>query len=141
MSARNNIVIIGNIGKFPEIKQVGENKVCKFSVAVKSSRKEKGAENYTTDLFNIETWNKSNIEYIEKYLKVGDSVSVSGELNIDQWTNQQGQKGQTVVIRNCDVSIVVFGKGHDQGAAVNTAQPAQQQAQTQPEQTGDDLPF
>lgn len=69
----NKIIIIGNITKDPETFEINEKVKANFSVAVNY-----GKDN--VDYFNVVCWDKI-AENVEKYLKKGSKVGVSGSIH------------------------------------------------------------
>lgn len=77
-----NLDIIGNLGRDPELKFTADGKaVASFSVAV--SRKLKDAEE--TAWFRVSVWDKQ-AEACNQYLRKGSKVFVSGRLACDKAT-------------------------------------------------------
>lgn len=74
----NNVTLVGRLTADPELKEVGENKVCNFSVAVQRSYK--NAEgNYEADFINCSVWNQI-AENLCEYCHKGDIVGIIGSL-------------------------------------------------------------
>jgi single-strand DNA-binding protein len=88
----NNITLIGNIGRDPETRQVGNNTVAKFSLATSRSYTNKQGEKVTdTSWHDIEAWG-AQAEVIAKYCQKGHKLAVIGELRYDKYTNKDGQE-------------------------------------------------
>lgn len=78
----NKFIGIGRLTAEPQIKEVGGKQLANFSIAInRAFNKEQ------TDFISCVVWGKS-AEYIGKYAKKGQLVSVEGELNI----NKSGDK-------------------------------------------------
>ena len=73
----NKIWICGNISTELNLKEIGNNKLCEFSVAVRRDEK-------TTDFINCVVWNKQ-AENLVKYQSKGSKVSVLGSLCVDSY--------------------------------------------------------
>jgi single-strand DNA-binding protein len=85
------IIIMGNIGKDPELKQAGGTAICNFPVAVsKSWKDESGDKQEKTEWFNIVAFRKT-AEFAAKYLTKGRSVLIEGEMQTRSW-EKDGQK-------------------------------------------------
>jgi single-strand DNA-binding protein len=50
-----------------------------------------GERNEATDWFSVEAWNRLG-EICQEYLHKGSLVFVEGELHIDQWENDKGER-------------------------------------------------
>ena len=86
----NNITILGRIGQEPELRDVGENKVVKLSVAVKSfSKRGDGPTQEDTTWFSVIAWNKI-AENCAKYLEKGSQVAVEGRMSSRKYTPEGG---------------------------------------------------
>lgn len=73
----NKIWICGNISTELNLKEIGNNKLCEFSVAVRRDEK-------TTDFINCVVWNKQ-AENLVKYQSKGSKISVLGSLCVDTY--------------------------------------------------------
>lgn len=74
----NNVILIGRLTKDVEIKEVGENKVANFTLAVQRSYKNSDGE-YEADFINCVAWN-GVADNMSEFLKKGDLVGVKGSL-------------------------------------------------------------
>ena len=81
--------ITGNVGKDPQARQVGNNQVADFTVAVRQKRPDRNG-NYGVDWVRCSVFGKRS-DTIMKYFHKGDNVALSGQWSINQWTNQQGE--------------------------------------------------
>lgn len=73
-------MLLGRVGKDPEIRQVGEGKVSSFSIATTESKKDSnGKWQNVTEWFNVERWGDL------KWVKKGDLVHVDGKLEIQKY--------------------------------------------------------
>jgi single-strand DNA-binding protein len=81
MSARNQFIFIGNVGKDPELKTTGNGTAyCNVSVAVNKRYKDDSGETKTlTNWFSVTLWGKK-AETLSKYIKKGATIAVNGEL-------------------------------------------------------------
>lgn len=103
MAGLNKVLIIGNLGRDPEMRYTPSGApVTNFSVAV--SRRWKtpdGEQKEETEWFDVECWNKL-AETANNYLSKGKQVFIEGRLRTDSWEDQQsGQKRyRTRVVAN-----------------------------------------
>lgn len=80
--AVNRVILIGNVGKTPEVKTIGTNVVANFSVATteKGYKTKSGAEvAERTEWHNISVWGKL-AEVAEKYVDKGAKIYIEGKL-------------------------------------------------------------
>lgn len=86
----NKILLIGNLGKDPEVRYTQDgNAVAHFSLGVRRSFGRDG--NYETDWFNCACFGK-RAEVVEKHLRKGSKIGVTGEMQQNNYTNKEGQK-------------------------------------------------
>jgi len=97
MANLNKVMIIGNVGKEPEMRFTPSGKtVTSFSVAVNS----KFGETESTEWFYCVTWNKL-AETCNQYIVKGQQVFVEGRLQTKSWEGDDGVKHyKTEVIAN-----------------------------------------
>ena len=94
----NKVIMMGRLTRDPEIRySTGEKSMCiaRFSIAV--DRRQKGKDGVDADFFNCSSFGKQG-EFVEKYLKKGTKILLSGRIQNDNYTNRDGQKVQTVQI-------------------------------------------
>ena len=90
---------MGRLTRDPEIRySQGDNSmaIAKFSLAVDRRFKRQGDE-VTADFFNCTAFGKQ-AEFVEKYLKKGTKIVVTGRIQNDNYTNKDGQKVYSVQI-------------------------------------------
>ena len=83
----NKFILQGRLTKEPETKytQNSNKLVCAVSIAVDRRFGEK-----KTDFFNLIAWEKTG-EFISKYFKKGQQISVVGRIEMDSWQDDQGK--------------------------------------------------
>ena len=95
----NKAILMGRLTRDSEIRySQGDNSmaIAKFSLAVDRKFKKQGDE-VTADFFNCTAFGKQ-AEFVEKYLKKGTTVVVTGRIQNDNYTNKDGQKVYSVQI-------------------------------------------
>lgn len=108
-SSLNRVMIIGNVGREPELRYTPEGTATsRFSVAV--NRRRLGPDNVWQDeepeWFTVVVW-RDLAEKVDAYIKKGQKVYVDGRLQTRKWTDPQGvEKRFTDLIAN---RIVVMG--------------------------------
>jgi single-strand DNA-binding protein len=97
----NKVILIGNLGKDPEIRFAPDNsKIATFSIATSESWKDKstGERKDKTEWHKIVIFNPNLAEITEKYIKKGSKVYVEGQLQTRKWTDQQGVEKYTTEV-------------------------------------------
>jgi len=92
-SLRNNVQLIGNLGKEIELKTTPSGKyVTTFSIATKEAYKNQAGETIEdTQWHNIVAWGKQ-AELLSKFLKKGSKVYVQGKLMHRSYDDANGFK-------------------------------------------------
>ncbi len=95
----NKVMIIGNLGKDPEMKYTQQGTpVTSFSVAVSRSWKSPdGQMQDETEWFRVVAWERL-AEQCNEYLRKGSKVYIEGRLQTRDWTGQDGQKRYTTEV-------------------------------------------
>jgi len=95
----NKVLLIGNLGKDPEMKYTPQGKpVATFSLAVSRSWKGNDGEwKDETEWFRIVAWDKL-AETCNEYLRKGSKVYVEGRLQTRKWEGQDGQPRESVEV-------------------------------------------
>jgi len=113
----NSISIAGVLGKDPELKQVGQDQVLSFTVA-DSQGKEK-----PTLWWNCQMWGK-RATTLQQYMAKGQKVTVSGNLQMREYTDKNGDKKTAMDVRVNDVALQ--GGGEQAPKAAPARQPQRQ---------------
>lgn len=95
----NKVILMGRLTRDPEVRySQGDSQLAigKFSIAVDRRFKKQG-DTVTADFFNCTAFGKQ-AEFVEKYLKQGTKVVVTGRIQNDNYTNKEGQKVYSVQI-------------------------------------------
>ena len=101
MSSVNKTILVGRLGKDPEVRKTPNGAtVCSFSIATSEKYKDKqGNQQEETEWHNIVAWNKT-AECLGQYLRKGSLVYLEGKLKTDSWEDNGVKKYKTNVIVN-----------------------------------------
>jgi single-strand DNA-binding protein len=93
MAGVNKVILVGNLGKDPELKYLEGNIArANFSIATSEFHKDKsGNKIEQTEWHNIVVW-RSMAESAEKLLKKGTQIYLEGKLQTRQWIDKDGNK-------------------------------------------------
>jgi len=87
----NKAMIIGHLGKDPEVRAAGGSTVANFNVATSESWVDKqGQKQEKTEWHRIQIWGKA-ADFCGKYLKKGSKVYVEGKIQTRKFTNKEGK--------------------------------------------------
>ena len=147
----NKVILLGNVGKDPEIKATASGTVvATFSIATSERFKDKtGNWQDRTEWHNLVAYQRT-AEIVRDYVKKGNKLYVEGRLQTSSWDDKTtGQKKYKTEIIVGDLSLLSGrGEGESSGGGYsksNTASfdqrgPAEDYAQST-EITDDDIPF
>jgi len=119
MAGVNKVIIVGNLGRDPEIKYTQSNvPVANFSVATSESWKDKATDEWQekTEWHRVVAW-RHLAERAEKYLRKGKQVYIEGKLETRKWQGQDGQDRYTTEIIAREMQIL--GRRDDNEMAAN----------------------
>ena len=100
MPSVNKVMLLGNLGRDPEVRTFPNgDSVCNFSIATSTSWKDKtsGEKKEKTDWHNIVMYRKL-AEIAGEYLKKGSSIFVEGSLQTRKWQTKEGQDRYTTEV-------------------------------------------
>ncbi len=82
-------IVVGRLGRDVELKEYGENKVARFSVATSYYQMSGGDKTEQTEWYNVSVWNKV-AENCAKFLSKGSLVLVEGTIQTRTYKNSDG---------------------------------------------------
>lgn len=93
MRGVNKVILIGNLGKDPEIQFLeGNIAVAKFSLATTEKFKDKEGKVFSqTEWHNIVVW-RGLAEMAQKYIKKGNRVYLEGRLKTRHWEDKEHRR-------------------------------------------------
>jgi single-strand DNA-binding protein len=145
----NKVILIGNLGKDPEVKYTPSGTaVAKFSLATNERYKDKGGEwQDRTEWHNIVAWQRL-AEIVGEYVKKGSKLYIEGRLQTSSWDDKEsGQKRyKTEVIAN---DLVLLGgrseqdegSGRSRGASASAGMDQRVPERDTAQITDEDIPF
>lgn len=139
MAGINKVILIGNLGKDPEIFTF-ENGVKKasFSLATTESYKDKeGNRVDQTEWHNIVLW-RGLAEVAEKYLGKGNQIYLEGKIKTRVWDDKDGNKRYTTEIYGDNMTMLGGRREQNGNGTENKVQEAPVEDNSGP---ADDLPF
>ncbi len=103
----NRAVIMGILGKDPEVKNFNNGSIATFSVATSDHWKDKttGERREQTEWHRIVVHGRL-VEVASKYLKKGGKVYVEGSLHTRKWKDNNGNDRESVEIRAKELQLL-----------------------------------
>jgi single-strand DNA-binding protein len=119
----NICVFSGNLGRDPEVKNVGQHTVAEFPIAVRSGFGDKES----TFWVRCALWNRDKLA---QYLAKGKRVTVSGELSNREFEKRDGGKGYSLELRVASLDLPPKDEQSQRGQAQAHPEPAQQRQES-----------
>lgn len=130
----NKVILVGRLGKNPEVRDAGGNRVAKFSIATSERFKNKaGEQQEKTDWHNIVVWGKL-ADVCGQYLIKGSEACIEGKISTRSY---EDKNGVTKYITEIVASNVQFLGGRPVDPSSQDADPELKSA----EYTEDEIPF
>ena len=100
----NKIVLMGRLTAKPDVIKCdnSDNRYTRFTIAVE--RNYKSGDEKITDFINCTAWNNTAV-FISKFFDKGNMIAVTGELNIDNYTDKDGNNRTAANVHVSDVSF------------------------------------
>ena len=117
----NKVILIGNLGKDPEVRQTQDGRpIVNLSVATSDSWKDKntGERREKTEWHRVVIFNEGLARVAEQYLKKGAKVFLEGALQTRKWTDKDGHDRYSteVVLQGFNSSLVMLDARRDGGS-------------------------
>ena len=115
----NKVILIGNLGRDPEVRSTQDGtKIVHLAVATSERWRDRnsGEMRDRTEWHRVVIFNERLADVAERYLSKGRSVYLEGQLQTRKWTDQSGQDRYTteVVLQRFRGELVLLG-GRDEG--------------------------
>jgi len=154
MASVNKVILIGNLGRDPEVRYAPSGSaICNVTIATSRQWKDKtsGEKQEETEWHRVVFYDRL-AEIAGEYLKKGRPVYVEGRLKTRKWTDKDGVEKYTTEIVAAEMQLLGsregMGEGESRGAPASrpAAKPAGGAPATSKSSTGfddmdDDIPF
>jgi single-strand DNA-binding protein len=141
MASLNKVMLIGNLGKDPEVRFTASGQaVASFSLATSEKFKGKSGEwEERTEWHNITLWGKL-AEISGEYLTKGKTIYVEGRLQTRKWQDKSGNDRYTTEIVG-DKMQMLSAKGERSSSTSASSQGSGSMQSEEPPFQDDDIPF
>jgi len=117
MSSVNKVILLGNLGRDPEIRSMQSGKkMASFSIATSKKWKDRNTQEQkeNTSWHNIVVFNEGLVDVIEKYVKKGSKIYVEGELSTRKYQDKDGNDRYTteVVLQGYNSTLTMLGSAN-----------------------------
>lgn len=127
MASVNKVIVLGNVGKDPEIRyDQGGNAIANFSVAASEKWVDKaGTKQEHTEWFNVEVFGKV-AQVVRDYVTRGKQVYIEGSLRTSEYKDRDGNQKKSVRVRVSGPSskLVLLGGRSEASTAREDHDPA-----------------
>ena len=151
MSSVNKAILVGSVGKDPEVRRTNSgDPIVSFSLATSDTwrDKESGERKERTVWHNIVIFNEGLAKIAESYVKKGSKLYIEGAIQTRKWQDQSGsdrytteivlQKYQGMLVLLSDRSAAGDQRQHE---PPSHARPKSMNMQTRDEDPIDEVPF
>jgi single-strand DNA-binding protein len=149
MSGVNKVILVGRLGKEPEVRNLENGAVvANFTMATSESYKDKvtGEKKEVTEWHNIVLW-RGLAEISQKYLHKGDLVYIEGKLKTRSWEKEGVTRYTTEIVADNMTMLGSKGGSSNSGntssdyGSRNTERAATESYSAPADNNTDDLPF
>ncbi len=142
----NKVILVGNLGRDPELRYTPQgDAVCSFTMATNERKKDKSGEfQDVTTWFKITLWRRL-AENAAKYLTKSMPVYIEGRLQMEEWTDRDGNNKFTLGVTATDMHFISArddsssgSARHEQSEPTHSGPPPAAMA---PAGADDDIPF
>lgn len=144
MSSVNKVILLGTLGKDPDVKSFPSgDRIAELSVATSERWTDKatGEKKEKTEWNRVVIRNDGLVKVAENYLAKGSKVYIEGQLQTREWTDKDGSKryATEIVVGKFKGELVLIGGGKEREARAET--PAAKPARSFADELQDDIPW
>jgi single-strand DNA-binding protein len=119
----NKVILLGNLGRDPEIRSMQSGKkMASFSIATSKRWKDRSTQEQkeNTSWHNIVVFNEGLVDVIEKYIKKGSKIYVEGELSTRKYQDKDGNDKYTteVVLQGYNSTLTMLDSRNSGSASI-----------------------
>ena len=128
MASFNKVIVLGNLCKDVEVRDVGSTQVAQMRLAVNENYTSKSGEKVEKTVFvDVEAWDKLATNCANMVGR-GCSILVEGKIQMDEWEDKEtGQKRSKLKVRADRIAFLAF-KDKQAGGAADQQEPASNNA-------------
>ena len=109
----NKVILVGNLGKDPEVRQTQDGRpIVNLSLATSETWKDRntGERREKTEWHRVVIFSEGLARVAEQYLRKGSKIYIEGQLQTRKWQDQNGQERYSteVVLQNYGGTMVML---------------------------------
>lgn len=138
----NKVILMGRLARDPDIRWTqGQDARCiaRYTLAVDRRIKQKSENQQTADFISMVSFG-SQAEFIEKYIKKGTKIVISGHIQTGSYTNKDGVKVYTTDVVTESVEFAESKKAAGENSQ-NAPETDADGFMNVPDEIDDELPF
>lgn len=143
MASVNKVILIGNLGADPVIKEFPNGSIAEFSIATTETWKDRdsGERKSLTDWHNVVVRRTALANVVKQYVKKGMSVYIEGKIRTRSYEKEGEKRYVTEIL--VDELTILTPRGNQEGGVAPQGQTGSAPAQhgSAPDNIDDDLPF
>lgn len=146
----NKVILVGNVGQDPEIKNMQDGKeIATFSLATSESWKDKnsGEKRDKTEWHRIVVFSQGLAGIVKNYVKKGTKLYLEGQLQTRKWSDSNGVEKYTteIVLQNFNSTLQILDSrnsgGESSGSYDRATSDSRKSSNVAVEETDDEIPF
>lgn len=112
-SSLNKVILIGNLGRDPEIRNTNDGKeIANLTIATSESWKDKmtGEKKEKTEWHRVVIFSEGLVSVVKNYTKKGSKIYIEGSLQTRKWVDNTGQEKYTteIVLQNFNSQLILL---------------------------------
>lgn len=121
-SSLNKVILIGNVGKDPEIRTTNDGKeIATLSLATTESWKDRasGEKKERTEWHRIVVFSEGLAGVVKNYVKKGSKIYIEGALQTRKWVDSVGVERYTteIILQNFNSSLILLDSRNSNGGS------------------------
>jgi single-strand DNA-binding protein len=142
----NKVLLIGNVGKDPEIRSTQDGReIANIVLATSETWKDKatGEKKEKTEWHRVVVFSEGLVGIVKNYIKKGSRLYVEGTMKTRKWTDSSGQEKYTteVVLQGYNSTLTILDTRSMEGSAERSESPSKGGAPSLMEDLDDEIPF
>lgn len=116
----NKVILIGNVGRDPEIRTTQDGKeIASLTIATSESWKDKssGERREKTEWHRVAVFSEGLVNIIKNYIKKGSKLYIEGTLQTRKWVDNNGMERYTteIVLQNYHSMLLMLDSNRNNG--------------------------
>ena len=143
----NKVILIGNVGKDPEIRTMQDGReLANITLATSESWKDKnsGEKREKTEWHRVVVFSEGLVKIIKNYVKKGSKLYIEGSLQTRKWEDSTGNEKYTteIVLQNFNSTLTLLdSKGSNDSSDGSRSSSVKSSEEFSSSEIDDEVPF